>query len=46
MKDMVKKALQKAGMLPVLEPPGLGTEDGSCLDSITVFLFSGGRSLV
>ena len=30
----------------VLEPPGLDREDGSRRDGITVFPFSGGRSLV
>ena len=46
MNDVVKRALQKAGLPSVLEPPGLDRGDGSCLDGITVFPFSGGRSLV
>ena len=41
--DEIKRALQKAGLPSVLEPPGL---DGSRPDGITVFPFSGGRSLV
>ena len=43
---MVKRALQKAGLLSVLEPPGFDRRDGSRPDSITVFPFGGGRSLV
>ena len=39
-------ALQKAGLPSVLEPPGLDRGDGSRPDGITVFPFSGGRSLV
>ena len=46
MNDVVKRALQKAGMPSVLEPPGLDRGDGSRPDGITVFPFSGGRSLV
>ena len=46
MNDVVKRALQKAVLQSILEPPGLDRGDGSCLDGITVFLFSGGRSLV
>ena len=39
-----KRALQKAGLPSVLEPPGLDSGDGLSPDGITVFLFSGGRS--
>ena len=46
MNDVVKRALQKAGLPSVLELPGLDRGDGSRPDGITVFLFSGGRSLV
>ena len=46
MNDVVKKALQKAGLPSVLEPPGLDRGDGLRPDGITVFPFSGGRSLV
>ena len=46
MDDVIKRALQKAGMLSVLEPPGLDRGYGSRPDGITVFPFSGGRSLV
>ena len=46
MNDVVKRALQKDGLPSVLEPPGLDRGDGPCPDSITVFPFSGGRSLV
>ena len=46
MNDVVKRALQKAGLPSVLEPPGLDRGDGSHPDSITVFSFSGGRNLV
>ena len=46
MNDVVKRALQKAGLPSVLESPGLDRGDGSCPDGITVFPFSGGRSLV
>ena len=48
MNDVVKRALQKAGLPSVLEPPGLDREDRSSPDGdgITVFPFSGGRSLV
>ena len=40
------RQLQKAGLPSVLEPPGLDRGDGSRPDGITVFPFSGGRSLV
>ena len=43
---VIKRALQKAGLPSVLEPPGLDRGDGSRPDGITVFPFSGGRSLV
>ena len=46
MNDVVKRALQKAGLPSVLEPPGLDRGDGSNSDGITVFPFSGGKSLV
>ena len=46
MNDVVKRALLKAGLSSVLESPGLDREDGSRPDGITVFQFSGGRSLV
>ena len=46
MNDVVKRALQKAGLPSVLEHPGLYTWDGSGPDGITVFSFSGGRSWV
>ena len=41
MNDVIKRALQKAGLPSVLEPHGLDRGD-----SVTVFAFSGGRSLV
>ena len=46
MNYVIKKALQKAGTLLVLELPGLDRGDGSLPDGKTVFPFSGGRSLV
>ena len=46
MNDVVKRALQKAGLSSVLEPLGLYRGDGSRPDGITVFPFSGGRSWV
>ena len=46
MNDVIKRALQKAGLPPVLEPPGLDRGDGSRPDGITVFPFSEVRSLV
>ena len=46
MNDVVKRALQKAGLPSVFEPPGLDRGDGSRPDGITVFPFSGGKSLV
>ena len=46
MNDVVKRALQKAGLPSVLEPPGLDRGDGSRPDGKTVFPFSAGRSLV
>ena len=46
MNDVIKRAIQKAGLPSVLEPPGLDRRDGSRPDGITVFPFSGGRSLV
>ena len=41
-----KRALLKAGLPSVLEPPGSDRGDGSRPDGITVFPFSRGRSLV
>ena len=46
MNDVIKRALQKAGLPSVLEPPELERGDGSRPNGITVFPFSGGRSLV
>ena len=46
MNDVVKRALQKAGLPSVLDPHGLYRGDGSRPDGITLFPFSGGRSLV
>ena len=46
MNDGIKRALQTAGMPSVLGPPGLDRGDESRPDVITVFPFSGGRSLV
>ena len=46
MNDVIKRALQKTGLPSVLEPPGLDRGDGSRPDGITVFPFSGVRSLV
>ena len=46
MNDVIKRALQKAGLPSVLETLGLDRGDGSRPDVITVFPFSGGRSLV
>ena len=46
MNDVIKRALQKADLPSVLEPPGLDRGDGSRPDGITVFPFSGGKSLV
>ena len=44
MNDVNKRGLQKAGSPSELDPPELKI-DGSHLDGITVFPFSGGRSL-
>ena len=41
MNDVIKRALQKAGLPSVLEPPELDRGDGSRLDGITVFSLSG-----
>ena len=46
MNDVVKRALQKAGLPSILELPGLDRGDGSRPDGIKVFPFVGGRSLV
>ena len=46
MNDVVKRALQKAGLPSVLEAPGLDRVDGSRPDDIKFFPFSGDRSLV
>ena len=40
--DVIKRALRKAGLPSVLEPPGLDRGDGSPPDGITVFPFSWG----
>ena len=40
------ESFQKAALPSVLEPPGFDRGDGSRPDGITVFPFSGGRSLV
>ena len=42
MNDVIKRALQKAGLPSVLEAPGLDRGDGSRPHGITVFPFSGG----
>ena len=41
MNDVIKRALQKAGLPSVFEPPGLDRGDGSHPDGITVFPLSG-----
>ena len=46
MNDVVKRALQKAGLPSVFDPPGLDRGDGSRPDGITVFPFTGSGSLV
>ena len=46
MNDVIKRVLQKACLPSVLEPPRLDRGDGSRPDGITVFPFSGDRSLV
>ena len=46
MNDVVKKALQKAGLPSVLETLGLDRGDRSRPNGITVFPFIGGRILV
>ena len=46
MNDVVKRALQKVDLPSFLDHPELDRVDGSHTDGITVFLFSGGRSLV
>ena len=46
MNDVVKRALQNASLPSVLEPSGLDIGGRSLPDGITVFPFSGGRSLV
>ena len=45
MNDVVTRALQRAGLPSVLEPPGLDRGDGSRPDGITVFSFSDDKSL-
>ena len=42
MNDVVRRALQRAGIPSVLEPPGLDRGDGSRPDGITFFPFSRG----
>ena len=46
MNDVVKRALQRAGLPSVLEPPGLDRGDGRRPDGITVFPYRNGKSLV
>ena len=46
MNDVIKRALQKAGLPSVLEPPGLDRGDGSRPDGITVFPLRGGKTLI
>ena len=46
MNDVVKRALQRAGLPSVLEPPGLDRGDGKRPDGITVFPYRNGKSLV
>ena len=46
MNDGIKRALKKACLPSVLEPPGLDRGDGSRQDGIIVFPFSSGRRLV
>ena len=46
MNDVIKRALHQAGLPSFLETPGLDRGDGSRPDGITVFPFSGVRSLV
>ena len=40
MDDVIKRALQKAGLPSVLEPPVIGRGDRSRPDGITVFPFN------
>ena len=44
--DVIRRALQWAGLPSVLEPPGLDRCDGKRPNGITVFPFRNGRSLV
>ena len=44
--DVIRHALQRAGLPSVLEPPRLDRSDGRRPDGITVFPFRNGRSLV
>ena len=44
--DIVKRALQRAGLPSVLEPVGIDRGDGKRPDGITVFPFKNGKSLV
>ena len=46
MNVVIKRAIHKAGLQSVLEPPGLDRGDGSRPGDITVFPFRDGRSLV
>jgi len=46
MNDVVKRALQRAGLPSVLEPPGLDRGDGKRPDGITVFPYRNGKSLI
>ena len=43
--DVIRRALQSAGLPTVLEPLGVDRGDGKRPDGITVFPFSNGRSL-
>ena len=44
--DVVKRALQSAGLPSILEPPGLDRGDGSRPDGITVFPYRHGKPFV
>ena len=44
--DVVKRALQTAGIPSILEPTGIDRGDGRRPDGMTVFPFAGGKSLV
>ena len=42
---IIKRGLQSAGVLSILEPVGVDREDGKRPDGIAVFPFSNGKSL-